>query len=42
MSLAALLPGFGDQPGDVGFGKAELAGAGLAPFNEPTPTPAFR
>jgi hypothetical protein len=42
MSLAALFPGFGDQPGDVGFGKTELAGASLAPFNEPTPTPVFQ
>ena len=42
MSLAAFLPGFGNQPGQVGFGKAELAGAGLAPFNEPTPAPVFQ
>ena len=42
MSLAAFLPGFGNQPGEVGFGKAELAGAGLAPFNEPTPAPVFQ
>jgi hypothetical protein len=42
MSLAALLPGFGDQPGDVRFGKTELAGSGLAPFNEPTPAPVFQ
>jgi hypothetical protein len=42
MSLAAFLPGFGNQPGEVGFGKAELAGAGLAPFNEPPPAPVFQ
>jgi hypothetical protein len=42
MTLAAFLPGFGNQPGQVGFGKAELAGADLAPFNEPTPTPVFQ
>jgi hypothetical protein len=42
MSLAAFLPGFGNQPGEVGFGKAELAGASLAPFNEPTPAPVFQ
>ena len=42
MSLAALLPGFGNQPGEVGLGKTEFAGAGLAPFNEPPPAPVFQ
>jgi hypothetical protein len=43
MSLpGGALAGIRQSAGEVGFGKAELAGAGLAPFNEPAPTPVFQ
>jgi hypothetical protein len=40
--LATFLPGFGDQPGQIGLGKPQFAGADLASFNEPPLAPISR